>query len=426
MKKHLIRLFAVLTVLPAVLASCEKNGGTDKPDGAPEVTIESYSVVDNTLKFKIKAVNATKAEYVLAVKGETGTAQPVEDMTKETSVPGLEPNKEYKLSVTAYNGDISSFPAEVEFSTAASVKVDVTEAKSTSVKFVMTPMNVNEYEYSFVKKGENPSYEKVSSGEPKEVVKEGLEKSTTYVIDVKAEGIDPVQVEVYTPNSYKKRVAINKFTGTNCSFCPGMTEALEELKSSYPDLIVVANHKFAGDPFNISATDPLYDSCRVDAVPRALFDYEFSVNTNSVKATYTRAANSNHAVAGVSVSSKFENDNINITADLTFDATSEYKVVCLVSEDGLEASGTEPSGIYDHVARAYATPTLGEYLGAVNAGSTMKKEYSISKKMAWKIENMSVVVMVLREKVNSDGQKIFTVVNANTAKVGESSEQEIL
>lgn len=129
-------LLAAAAFLPVL--SCNKE--VPVADVKPEVSLEVLTVGDTSVEFSVTTKDADYFTWSIAGEGVEEREVKVEDSQFETTISDLLPNTPYSISVTAWNGELSSEASET-FTTSVTPAVTIGAVTPThnSVSFVLTP-----------------------------------------------------------------------------------------------------------------------------------------------------------------------------------------------------------------------------------------------------------------------------------------------
>ncbi len=307
------------------------------------------------------------------------------------------------------------------------IEIALVGSTENSISFSLSSRNAVGMEYRVSTKGEASEEEFIMTNDPKNelIIISELKHSTAYTIDAQSfneEGefsklhqLDiPTKGITLSENKFHKKAIVVKFTGTWCKFCPDMTDLLNILKDEYPnDVEYMAIH--SGDILEIEKGRSIQNSLGVVSLPAGIMDYRdvFSISDISTLGNAIETSlNDYPANVGIAIDSKVEDSNINISVKTEFNEDGDYKVVCALLEDGIELPGIgSKDGIYDDVLRYMFTDHLGDELSI----TTKQTNFSVAVDSLWKIENMKVLVYVLK----SYGSEFYSS-NAISCEIGGS------
>lgn len=251
------------------------------------------------------------------------------------------------------------------------------------------------------------------------------EGKTSNTVTVKVVDTTPVVVE----SAYVRHVCVFEFTGAWCINCPyGYDLMFEKLsipsnKKYKENLHFCAFHSDleGTDTLAIAATQDLYKLCS-PLVAGGLAYPSFSIDLHSAGilteegigdfVPSIRASHEDYpAHCGVAVSSVLNSDKTQatVTARLTSELTSEYRMIILVIQNkikGWQKTTLYPEGeddyIHSHVVRkvvtAYEKTFTGEKMtesGEVAAGDEVEKSWTVDIAKEWVLENTQIYAIAL-------------------------------
>ncbi len=245
-----------------------------------------------------------------------------------------------------------------------------------------------------------------------------------------------------------KVVVSEEGTGTWCGWCPRGTVAMDKFANDYDGYWVgIAVHN--GDPMTV----PAYDTgigALINGYPSAVVDRGPEVDPGQMtNQFFTRL----QVAPTATISNSYTWDAatrelvVTVTADFQSAATDQYKLVCVLTEDGVTGTGSGydqvnfyaggGSGVmggyealpnpvpaaqmvYDHVARAIEPAFGGDaasFPAVVNAGEQHSKTYTFTLPAEWNENNIHIVGMILAPNGRID--------NAGSLKFGSVGINEI-
>ncbi len=207
------------------------------------------------------------------------------------------------------------------------------------------------------------------------------------------EGGSSAQVDVLkeVPSDFYKRIAVQRFTGTWCTYCYPAGESIKKLAAeTYPDqLIHIAIHgNGSGSTDPMTCTDGQYitSNAGVKGFPSLIFDYRAFVLPWVSEEWDLKCASEAlefPAKAGLAVESKIEGNSAKVTVTLWSGSTEEHFVNVILLEDGIIADQIKPDGTYitgyvhDNVLRkASTTKDGGESWGEIEENDQVTKEFT--------------------------------------------------
>lgn len=236
-------------------------------------------------------------------------------------------------------------------------------------------------------------------------------------------------------NYYQKMLGV-QFTSVGCTFCPKLSQSLENIQASQPNrLAVVSFHKHLNgqDPMYIEWADKLYNKMQElyegdGGLPAFYLNghgNQIVSEQYKIEAAMKKEMTSYPTMCGVAILSKLEGDQVTVTARVTSETEAKYRYLIYLVEDGITKhfqAGAD--GLYTHnnVVRAVLANNLfGERLNKGNAlvsGQEYTAERTATLGKDWVSENMRVVVAVM---ASNDGGSTYYVTNCNECKLGESA-----
>lgn len=199
MKKFIFRAISLLILVSGLLYSCED---TKPEEGLPSVTLTAGKTTTTTLKFTAALRNSYDCKYMVRKRSEP-MPTPAEiladgfriDKTWTTTVKGLRHSTSYRVSAVAYRGDLVSEVAYVDAMTKdleeePAIELEPGTATLTTLAFEVTLTDTERAAYLCLEKfgdmtlpeAEEVLRDGITIGHSGEVIAEGLEPGTSYVI----------------------------------------------------------------------------------------------------------------------------------------------------------------------------------------------------------------------------------------------------
>ena len=232
-------------------------------------------------------------------------------------------------------------------------------------------------------------------------------------------------------------------TGTWCQWCPRGTVFMERFQNDYDGFWAgIAVHN--GDPMAIPEYDTPFGAL-VSGYPSALVDRGSCVDPSQMTTPFfQRLQTAPVAVItnGATWDEASRTLNVSVTADFQSAATSNYKIACALTEDGVTGTGAGWSQVnayaggnngvmggyellpnpvpaaqmvYDHVARKIA-PSFGGFTGSfpatVNAGEVHTVNFTFVLPAGWNVDNMHIVGMLVAPNGRIDNAGYTTITGA--------------
>lgn len=189
-----------------------------------------------------------------------------------------------------------------------------------------------------------------------------------------------VQVVVYTPINFNKRVLIEDFTGTWCGYCPRVAYAIEQVNTQTTEATIVAIHR-GNDPYNFPGASILESQIGLTGYPTAMLnrttDWTYPEPSYVSQAVnLTTGINPN---IGLAITTSTTGNSSYVTVKVKFGKQfSNLKLVVYAVEDNLIYDQTNYTSYYggvstisnfehDHVLRKVLTSSI---LGDIITGNT--------------------------------------------------------
>lgn len=276
------------------------------------------------------------------------------------------------------------------------------------------------------------------------------DKSGAYVYDF--EPLKPGQhsfIAVYGDNSseianvraitqgqsttFYRRNAVMKYTGTWCTYCPAMGDAIKEAAKKRPDRIIeVAVHN--GDQLVVPIGNKLSSYASAAALPEVMVDYRYGSKvlirvSNAILSEIDKSNDANPTVSGIKMDTKQEGNKIMVETETMVSRDGEYSLVVAILVDGfayVQTGSNDPNYRQNNVLRAFLckNPDINVYgddLGKMVAQQRKPMSYSYELPTnEIDITRYRVVAFVLNKNLEGE-YRINNIVECN---VGQSSNYE--
>ena len=251
-----------------------------------------------------------------------------------------------------------------------------------------------------------------------------------------------------------KKVLVEDETGTWCGYCPRGRTVAEDIESSYPNAITVANHE--GDTYQVTYSDAIDQAMNTYGYPGGMVDRKlYSGQSYVVMATnYWKSKTANQlltiAPLGVSIFSTYNSStrqaNVTVYVNAYSAASGDMRINCVLVEDsivnasdpqhnymGNGCSSPDPtSPWYNYpcsitnyaqrdVVRTNLAPdwgTSGVIPASVSAGQSWSQSYSTTLPAGWNASHVSVVAFVANYNTSINSRD---VINASKVLLGTSN-----
>lgn len=238
--------------------------------------------------------------------------------------------------------------------------------------------------------------------------------------------------------NFKNRVLIIEHTGTLCSNCPLMMNAIKELaKTNYADRYNLVEAHYSGyangDPASSDAATIIGFVRSVAGFPAATFNYWYakkagpSVDNLKTHIAYTWKQTA-QASAAVRVAANLGGSEVLVEAMVKSGVTQPYRISCWLLEDniyGAQLGATESwHNYHNHCLRdmtGVVESTMditGDDLGTIEEGQTAEFKISMPIASNYNKEELSVLVIVSAPNAQFDNK--FEVVNTILCHVNET------
>ena len=239
-----------------------------------------------------------------------------------------------------------------------------------------------------------------------------------YTFYAKYDGVRTKDIEINaiaTENvkSFTRHIAVFKFTGTWCTWCPEGGRRLDYIltNSKYENAHILAFHGGeSSEPMLVPETDILFNDFRkvgIDGYPAVVIDMREG-NTNikmeDTKSALNRSISDYPAYYSVGIESVISGNKANVDVSINNSISDKYRIVVYVVENGLVHAQKEgqlitQNFIHDHVVRKLASKTAyGDATPSVEIGDTYNKKYEIEIDPEWDLENTKVYALVISDK----------------------------
>lgn len=195
MKKLLAKLISAGMIAAMALAAFSCKPQDEAKDAVVSLKITGTS--ESSISFEITAENAVSVAYAVfpsdAASGDYQTVQVQGSSPLSITEDGLSENTEYTVSAYGINADGKAGAKAEETavtSAAPSVRIEISEKTSSSVKFVISPLNAVSVEWTVAESSSDLEAaeltEKAEGGQEQELSEDGLSENTNYTIIAEA------------------------------------------------------------------------------------------------------------------------------------------------------------------------------------------------------------------------------------------------
>lgn len=233
----------------------------------------------------------------------------------------------------------------------------------------------------------------------------------------------PVKVRPATESdAFYRHVLLMKFTAAWCGPCAQAQRYFEQLKPEESErFLVVATHQ--GDRLTVAEGSALGEKLGYQYVPT--WNYDFitvfeSVGPGGITATSIRnqiksAMEKYPAVCGVKAESELDGLTAKVRATVMFQQAGNYKIACVLTENGIEKENKEKLPVFNHVLRTALTDMQGIAIEpAVAEAGERSFDFEVTLNNGWDSRNCEFVIYVFKEEEDA----AFVVNNGAVCPVG--------
>ena len=223
-------------------------------------------------------------------------------------------------------------------------------------------------------------------------------------INIKAE-------EPAVAKTYKRHIAVFKFTGTWCNFCPEGSRRLDyiledENRNRYDNAHILAFHGgYDSEPMIVPQTGLLFEKFKLGSFPSVVIDMRdasTNIDISETRTALNKSINDYPAHFGVEIKSDLTgaSNMANIEVKISTSMTESYRIIVYAVENNLiypqlDSSILNDDYRHDHVVRQLVSENyLGDPTGSLIAGGSTIKTYTLSLNENWKKEDLKVYALV--------------------------------
>lgn len=223
-------------------------------------------------------------------------------------------------------------------------------------------------------------------------------------------------------DAFYRHVLLTKFTATWCGPCASAQSYFEQLEPAESErFLVVAAHQ--GDRLTVSAGERLALKLKYRGVPTWNYDFAAAVSgvgpggitvqsiRNQIKSTLEKYP----AVCGVKAESELDGLTAKVRATVMFQQAGNYKIACVLTENGIEKENKEKLPVFNHVLRTALTDMQGIAIEpAVAEAGERSFDFEVTLNNGWDSRNCEFVIYVFKEEEGA----AFVVNNGAVCPVG--------
>lgn len=241
--------------------------------------------------------------------------------------------------------------------------------------------------------------------------------------DGKVSNVVSVRARLATESDdFYRNVLLTKFTAVWCGPCASAQSYFEQLEPAESErFLVVAAHQ--GDRLTVSAGERLALKLKYRGVPTWNYDFAAAVSgvgpggitvqsiRNQIKSTLEKYP----AVCGVKAESELDGLTAKVRATVMFQQAGNYKIACVLTENGIEKENKEKLPVFNHVLRTALTDMQGIAIEpAVAEAGERSFDFEVTLNNGWDARNCEFVIYVFKEEEGA----AFVVNNGAVCPVG--------
>lgn len=223
-------------------------------------------------------------------------------------------------------------------------------------------------------------------------------------------------------DAFYRHVLLTKFTATWCGPCAQAQRYFEQLEPAESErFLVVAAHQ--GDRLAVSVGERLALKLKYRGVPTWNYNFATAVSgvgpggitvqsiRNQIKSTLEKYP----AVCGVRAESELDGLTAKVRATVMFQQAGNYKIACVLAENGIVKENMEKLPVFNHVLRTALTDMQGIAIEpAVAEAGERSFDFEVTLNNGWDSRNCEFVIYVFKEEEDA----AFIVNNGAVCPVG--------
>ena len=223
-------------------------------------------------------------------------------------------------------------------------------------------------------------------------------------------------------DAFYRHVLLTKFTATWCGPCASAQSYFEQLEpAEFERFLVVAAHQ--RDRLTVSAGERLALKLKYREVPTWNYDFAAAVSgvgpggitVQSIRNQIKSILEKYPAVCGVKAESELDGLTAKVRATVMFQQAGNYKIACVLTENGIEKENKEKLPVFNHVLRTALTDMQGIAIEpAVAEAGERSFDFEVTLNNGWDARNCEFVIYVFKEEEDA----AFVVNNGAVCPVG--------
>ncbi len=232
------------------------------------------------------------------------------------------------------------------------------------------------------------------------------------------------------------RSLIMRFTGTWCSYCPWMAEAIEIVRNEHPDKIEAISMHNSGSTLYFEGVDLMIQRFGISDFPTGVVDCRKKVDNqlvigstaNLIVEAVKETERNYKAVTGVSFISSINGNTLDVDVSVYAKVAEEFKIAVVLLEDGIvaEQAGADPGYVHYDVPRLNLSRSMeGDSFTVSQAGTVVPLHFSGTIPSKCVKKNCRVLVYIQRKYgsqsvVQTSGYGEWYVDNCVSGRAGGS------
>ncbi len=257
--------------------------------------------------------------------------------------------------------------------------------------------------------------------------------------------VNEISVSIVDPlPAYARTVALFRYTGTWCVFCPGMSTPVHQIEQQYPgsyhDIAIHVEQEGGTNPSPDQRAVALYTQAgyyyvekhNINSFPSLIVNDDplFAVSSRTTTAIINASkasVNNNPYAAGIKLSTSKSGNSVKVDAEVMPVVGGNYRLHVALLLDGFKYEQTGGSEGYTQsnvLYQFFQSDVAGEDLGALEMGKAVTKSYTadISKAIATAEasgEDIGYEIVAWVSSIATDS-KYYSVNNLAACPLGES------
>ena len=260
-----------------------------------------------------------------------------------------------------------------------------------------------------------------------------INKSNTVTINSKLGFPELADDANPSKTNFSSRILLVDHTGSKCSFCPKMMQALKEIEETegyhekYHEVMCHSySNNIAADAAYSAAAGVISSYFGVNQHPTLTYNFDAtkkSTYNDNIKGNIDSYWGALQGDAGIAAVTLVGRNNVTMEVAVKAQTAGDYRITAWLLEDGIyEAQAgytAEWQHTHNNVVRSIISndPLSGVELGTIEAGGSVKKTFAFENlHRKWNRDNLKVLFIV--SKANANGK--YDVVNVALCPANDS------